>query len=504
MTTIKENIKNSSLFRRIYIIDLFFCTISFLQIAAYVLLFFLFIWGVYLTFHNQKQNRTILNFSFGVWINAFLVLSLLSMVVNLSVTFFYSLIMFLHVAVCFIIFYGMHTEPNFNFKEELYQIAKYLIYITTIANIIGIICLLVDFRFEWYWIKFTIYENRFTGIYINPNNLGFNCVAAIISCHILYKKSFIERVHKEPINKMIMVLCVLTSAFSLMLCDSNAAIVLGIAYMFIYIVCRFFANRPSSALKLITKLISLLLIGIFLIGATLFIRAICQEGFSVVVSKTTSIVSLLTENDQSSNADDGKEVNEKPTQPKENITFTHENKNLDSGRTKLWKESIDLFKLSPVIGISNGNIIFYSQEYLNGALSYSYHYSDLHNGFLTLLVSTGVIGFLLFSVFGLRFIACTSKILFMRKNSFYADDALPCIFSFLFAYLFYAIFEKALLYDISFTVLFFWLMMGYASCYIKKYKHTDDMLNVKDILSTFKSHKDKTLIDANTEDTTKI
>ena len=109
----------------------------------------------------------------------------------------------------------------------------------------------------------------------------------------------------------------------------------------------------------------------------------------------------------------------------------------------------------------------------------------MHNGFLTLLVSTGVIGFLLFAIFGLRFIISVSRVLFMRKNSFYSDDALPCIFSFLFAYLFYSVFEKALLYDISFTVILFWLMMGYASCYIKKYKHHDDWLNIKDLIAKY-------------------
>ena len=34
----------------------------------------------------------------------------------------------------------------------------------------------------------------------------------------------------------------------------------------------------------------------------------------------------------------------------------------------------------------------------------------------------------------------------------------------------YALFERALLYDISFMVMWFWLMMGYASCYIAKFE----------------------------------
>lgn len=156
---------------------------------------------------------------------------------------------------------------------------------------------------------------------------------------------------------------------------------------------------------------------------------------------------------------------------KDKITFSHENKNIDSGRKKLWLESINLFKLSPIIGISNGNIVLYSAEYSNGALEYSYHKSDLHNGFLTILVSTGVIGFVLFGIFGFRFAKHSAQHLFLQKKT-YRDDVYPCLFAFLFAYLIFACFEKALLYDISFMVVWFWLIMGYMSCYITKFEPT--------------------------------
>ena len=156
-------------------------------------------------------------------------------------------------------------------------------------------------------------------------------------------------------------------------------------------------------------------------------------------------------------------------QEKNDVTFGHENKNIDSGRFKLWKESINLFKISPFIGISNGNIVFYSEVYSNGVLNYSYHKSDLHNGYLTILVSTGIIGFLLFGIFGFRFAKHSAQHLFLQKKTF-RNDVYPCLFAFLFAYLIYAMFEKALLYDISFMVMWFWLMMGYMSCYIAKFE----------------------------------
>lgn len=470
MTAFKKKLRDASLFRKIYIIDLFFCNIAFLQIPAYVLLVFLFIWGLRLVWYNQIKNNTFFKLRFGLWIGAFIGVTLFSILFNYSVTLFYSVLMLLHIFICFFIFYGMHTEPDFDFREELYFIARFIVYITTIVNIVGIICLMAGFSFEWYWIKFTIYENRFTGCYVNPNLLGFCSVVSVVCCHMLYKSDFMSKVNQPRVSKIWIVACVATNLFSLVLCDSNASMVLALGYAIVYIVYVFFADKTGLSMsKIILKIVSLVLVGVFLVSSALLFRTICQEGFSVVVAKTTSIVDILTGDEKTSQYENITQNKESSKQQNSNVTFSHENKNIDSGRKKLWKESINLFKISPIIGISNGNIIFYSEEYANGALSYSYHQSDLHNGFLTILVSTGIIGFLLFAIFGFRFAKHSAQHLFLQKKTF-RNDVYPCLFAFLFAYLFYSLFEKALLYDISFMVMWFWLMMGYMSCYIAKFE----------------------------------
>ena len=462
----KSRLKDSSLFRKIYIIDLFFCNISFWQIPAYVFLVFLFIWGVYLAVYNQKKNHTFFKLRFGLWIGAFLFFSLLSLLINFSITIFYSFIMFLHVIICFFVFYGMHTEPDFDFRNELYTIARIIVYLTTIANLIGIICLMFGFSFEWYWIKFTIYENRFTGVYVNPNLLGFVSVVSLVCCHMLYKEDFMKTVNQARVSKIWIYSCIATNLFSLLLCDSNASFILALAYAIIYTGYVFFADKTAiSVSKVIIKILALLLVGTVLISSALMIRSICQAGFSVVVSKTNSIIDIITGKEDLSDA----KMPELSDEENQKITFEHENSNIDSGRFKLWKESLNLFKISPVIGISNGNIVFYSEKYADNVLSYSYHKSDLHNGYLTILVSTGIIGFAIFCIFGFRFAKHTAQHLFLQKQTF-RNDIYPCLFSFLAAYLLYALFERALLYDISFMVMWFWLMMGYASCYIAKFE----------------------------------
>ncbi len=462
MKGIKSFFSSSSAFRICYITDLFLCNIAYVQLAAYALLLPLFIWGLVICCINQRKYHTFSRMRFGIWVAAFLLCNLITMLINFSVMVFYSVIMLLNLCICFMIFYGMHTEPQQDIKAEFYTICRIVVYLTTILGIIGITCLLCGFSHDskaFTWIKFIIYENRFTGVYINPNNLGFISVVSIVCCHMLMRKRFWEEAKKPPVSMIWIVACAGIDVFSLLLCDSNAAMVLLICYVIAFAVYKLFsAEKGFNKKQLLVRMLTLCCLGIFVVCSAFMFRVICQQGFAAVVNGRTA------------NEVQSSETGELVAQSgEEAVTFSHINKNIDSGRFKLAKESVNLFKISPFIGISNGNIVLYSEEFSDGVLSFSYHYSDLHNGYLTLLVSTGFLGFTIFAIFGFRFAKHIIQNLFSDKSNLSAD-IFPCLFSFLCAYLIYALFEKALLYDISFMVYWFWLIMGMASTYLNKYE----------------------------------
>ena len=474
MTSFKESLKDSSLFRKVYIIDLFFCMVSFLQVLSYVLIVPLFIWGLYLIYTNQRRYNTFFNMRFGLWMGLFLIFSFISMLFNISITLPISIVMFLHVLICFFLFYGMHTEPSFNFRQEIFDIAKTIIYFTTVTNIFGLFCLMFGFYydwkfFDWYRIGFPIYENRFTSVFFNPNLLGFVSVVALLCCHMLTKPVLNEKTEGRRVNKVWLGLCVVTNLFALNLCDSNAAFVLGLGYVIIYIAYIFFARDTGKTFKnIFIRVVAVILIAAIFAGASLMFRAIFQTGFAAITAKTHALADYIFDNHSLlEDLEEGSLVIE-DGQPI--VTFGHTNKNLDSGRMKLWRESLGLFRISPVIGVSHGNIIYYSGRYLSGTLKFDYNHSDLHNGFLTILVSTGLIGFLIFATIGFRFAKHAASALFWQKET-RRDDVFPCMFAFLGAYLGYSLFEKALLYDISFMVMFFWLIMGYTAVYIMEREH---------------------------------
>lgn len=452
---LKEEMKNPSFFRFCYIAVLFFTNLSFVQLPAYVLLVFMFLWGFKLVIYKIRHQHCLRRLRFSFWLLAFIGMNVITIFIHLSLGTIYSIIMLMHVSICFFIFYGIHTEEGLNPKAELYKVCKFIIYATTICGIIGFILMMCHVKFEFNWqniyiIKFVIFENRFTGLYMNPNMLGFISVVSIVCCHIISKHDFIAQAKKPRVSRILLAVCLCVNLFSLLLCDSNASFVLLICYVIFTIVFYFFSNPARMGVKqALIKTTALLMACLYIVGAAYLTRIVCQKTFSSLMSTT--------------------HLSEEAVDNQEEITFEHENKNIDSGRVKLIKESIDLFKISPLFGIGSGNIILFSQEYLSGTLAFNYHNHDLHNGYLTLLVSSGVFGFALFAVFGVRFGKHIVSNLFKRQKAD-SQDILPCLFAFCCGYLIYSLFEKALLYDISFMVMWFWYMIGMTGVYLNKYE----------------------------------
>lgn len=99
-----------------------------------------------------------------------------------------------------------------------------------------------------------------------------------------------------------------------------------------------------------------------------------------------------------------------PEQPAE-ITISRDIKTSAIGvRLSIWKEGIKLF-LSHPLGVTNNAIsvrAFYGVP--------DYEYRNLHNGYLTLLVGAGIVGFSLIVIFGVWFFFRTLRCLFQCRD----------------------------------------------------------------------------------------
>ena len=466
MSKLKKTLLDTSLFRRSYIICLFCGNISFVLIPAYVVLIFLFLWGLFLLVYNEVKHHTVLKTRYGAWLVGFVVTSLVTVTIHLADSVLYNvynLIMVLHVAMCFFIFYSVHTEKHLNFRRELYSVCKFIVYTTTVLGIAGLVFLMAEISFEVLWQKFIVFDNRFDGMFINPNQTGFIAVVGIFCSHMLLKKDFIAISGRERVSRIWIGSCVAVNAISLLLCDSNGAMVLMIGYAVFFVIYKMFGSESRFTLRqIVTKSAACLLAGVVIIASLFFVRNITQAGFVQIMKSANPLV-----------ISDG--ITEMIVEEEAIVTFEHENKNLDSGRFKLWEQAAKMFLEHPILGIGKGNIYEYGNRMFEDGIRFSKSYgilapilTDFHNGYITILICSGVVGLVLFCIFGLRFFKHITMHVF-RDDSL-KESVLPCMYSFLCAYAIYSFIEVGLLFNVNFMVLFFWLILGYTSCFLVKYE----------------------------------
>lgn len=463
MRKFKAAVLDASLFRRCYIICLLLCYVTVFLIPAYIALVVLFLWGAFLVVHNEVKKHTALKTRFGLWLILFLVASVITLLFNISsqlLTNLYNNVMLIHIAICFFIFYGVHTEKHLNFRREFYAICSFIVYSTTVLGIIGLACLMAGIRVEIFNIGFIIFENRFTGMYMNPNYLGYVSVFALFCCHALTKKEFIEISGRKRVSRIWLGSCIVTNVVSLLLCDSNGAMVLMIGYAIVFCVYKIFCSDfQFNFKKLLIKTGASLLAGVIIVSSLLFVRHFVQLGFSQVV-KLTSTISVLKDTEI---ADE------------EIVTFEHENANVDSGRITLLKQAAEMFTVNPVLGVARGNIDAVGKQLFKNGVKFSKKYgvfapyiTDFHNGYIMIIISAGALGFILFCIFGVRFFLRITR--HVLRNDTLGNSMLPCMYAFLCSYMVYALVEITILFNVTFTVVSFWLVMGYTSCFLTKFE----------------------------------
>lgn len=459
MTKLKKALLSKSLFRQCYILCLFACNISFIHFAAYVALVLMVIWGAFLVVYHEITSHTALKTRYGFWLIAFLLSSVITMLIHLLDNAFLNFAFILHLAICFFIFYSVHTEKTLNFRRELYNIARIIVYASTILGGIGLALLVLGVDFEVLNIRFIIYENRFTGLFMNPNQLGFITVVSVFCCHMLTKSDFIKLSGCRRISRIWIACCIAVNSISLLLCDSNGALVLIIGYAFFFVVYMMFGTESKFNVKqILVRSAACILAGLVIVSSMFLLRTVCQLGFAQLIKTKQSITADITNSEQ-------------PTEP--DVTFEHENKNVDSGRFILWQQAGEMFLQNPILGIGKGNIYEYGNRMFEDGVKFSNHYGDLapvmtdfHNGYLTILVCSGAVGFILFCIFGIRFFASTTR--HVLRDEKLQNSVFPCMYSFLCGYVIYSFIEVTLLFNLMFTVLFFWLILGYTSCFLTK------------------------------------
>lgn len=133
---------------------------------------------------------------------------------------------------------------------------------------------------------------------------------------------------------------------------------------------------------------------------------------------------------------------------------------VSSGRLELLNTSLEIFQTSPLIGIGANNFRTMGLDLTEGTTIQGIQVVHSHNIFVEALVTAGIIGFSLFTIF---FILCFKKIIYLLNK--YNDH--KCYFSLLLFSLIVAcetiggMFDYGVFYNYSLSTTIAWIFLGY-------------------------------------------
>lgn len=443
---------DTSLFRLCYLSIYFLYMITYLSNNIYmrgaIVLFTL--WGTVISVYTLIKAKSYLRVVYGFWLGAFLLSFVITIITQIGsdwYAFGFNVFLLLQTFICFLLFYGMHSERGLLFRFEMYLFVRFFVYASTIAAIIGIVLM-------FFGVPQVFYGNTFTGVYMNPNFQGFVAAIAVVFCHMLIKPDFLNRSGQKRVSSIWIASCAILNLTVLILSDSNASILFLGAYAAIFVFMRLIAMvEDLTPAKVIFRVVALLLIGVLLLYLLMFIRTVFRVGIAAVTASDGELsradISKLTQNSFFSFISDS---------------------GLNS-RISLWDAGLKIFTMFPVFGAGKGDLYrlivevsgdrsYFTTDYFTNILI-----ADMHNGYYSVLVTTGVIGFILFMIFMVRFVFRLSLPVWFVQRRIMNNSVYPSLLALFGAYLVYSLVERTFLFTDSFFIIIFWLILGYISCF---------------------------------------
>ena len=450
-------------FRFVFIGSLLFASLNILRFYFYVICGLSMIWGAYLFVSKMIYRRRVLRLRNRRLIYLFLCSCFISCFLHFQTNLAVNLYYVCWMGVCFFLFYGIHTGRSKNScKKEILILFEFINFVTTLIMIAGLILLaLFPKGFDISGDSFAIHENRFVGILFNANVTAFYAIMAFICCNIMW--AIRHSSNKLTLKfKIYYIVCMLINVISVFLSDSNDSLLMFIVYFCFIAFYVIFKGYKRSIIGFIFRIIALVLACMVIAAVLLSARTMLQTGVSQLLSMSAPDAQISTGVTASP---DGEVVIRPDDEPK--TTFAHQNKNIDSGRFVIWKQSLGLFTEFPIMGIGKANIVDYGEKYVGGL-----KYTDFHNGLMTIIISYGLVGFFLFMVLAITVAKAMLKALFRYRKEVKTDGrVLMLVIAFCAAYCVYSMFEVALLVDISYRVVIFWLIIGLGMSYVSSYEY---------------------------------
>lgn len=399
-------------------------------------------WGGILLIYSVLRNYKIYINKYSIVLMLFCVSNCISVLLNYSDRFFYGIVTMVYVCLYLLVFFNVTRWSNENYRKKV-QIEKNILNINIVFPFVFCLVALIMFVFnvqgKYISGSDTIYygmrENRLWGVY-NPNTAASICIISIVSSLIQLKKS---KYRKFLIGNIVIQL------IYLILTQSRTGWILLIVFSVLYLLFQRILPVFRSEIKFGRKLLNVVCSVGILIGLW-----ICPTAAKEVLVKIPQAVSYIMETGNPEWG--GKDVS------LDRIDEEYVNQqDITNGRTELWKAGIEIVKDNPIFGIGSENIINEAEQYLSEDRYRNLVKGGFHNSYLAIMVSSGIVGVLLFGVFLLMLVIDGVKYLWRSGEYRYS-----LIIMLLFTLMVNELMEARWLYNTSYLNIIFWILAGFA------------------------------------------
>ena len=324
--------------------------------------------------------------------------------------------------------------------KRLFDWFAYTVHIVSFSSAIFAFGLLVSrvlilFKIGEQSYYYGVMNGRLWGI-VNPNASAiFSYISIILAMYLIHKGSKYSVYLK--LNNLIQLVYFATM-------QSRGALLSLLLMIGLY---SFFATRGSILKRFLTFIVAGLLITAANIGLS--------YATSIYISSETATVFDL--NKGQSYAETDSSVTKKNGE-------LHLIETTPSGRTYIWKNAIKMGSAKPIFGYGVRNVPDYYTEYFSKfEIQNSLIGGNFHNIFVTIFVSSGVLGLVSFLlILGYVIKRFLTYLIVSKKNT---DKLIMILF---FGILFGQLFESQIMYSTNFINIIFWLAIGYGLVVCKR------------------------------------
>lgn len=458
---IKNITLNPLLMMYIMVISAFFSQVSIFNEYIGIIRKIILIWGVVLLVDLFFKKKEVLKNKYSILLLAFCISNCISVIINFSNRFFYGVVTMEYVCIYLLIFFNItNWEERFGLNREkiFNNLMKIHILLSFIFAVIALFMFILNINGVYVLNKDIIYygmkENRLWGLY-NANTASTVCIISLICSIIQFEKN---------LHKKFLISNMIIQITYLILTQSRTGWILFLAFLVLYLMFAKILPLIRSNEKMRKKIgrcILYISIVIIIWECPAYVKKVL-----VVIPQTVNSIINTEECSDNEEKNSLNEDNVKEYISLERVDGEFINQDITNGRMEIWCAGLKIVKENILFGIGSENILNVAKEYLSDVRYQNLVNGGFHNSYISILVSSGVVGFLLYLVFIIMLIIDGLKYLWNNRINQYS-----LLFMMLFIMMANEIVEARWLYNTSYINIIFWIFSGIAVTKLKEEKY---------------------------------